>query len=683
MTRRNPLSPTVAATAALTLFTLASSPTAVKADVYMHNPRGSNNRCDESSNDVQQNTRLFDSENNNAGGYAWCPREMKFYEGTTMDVQWTHQHGCGNGETYKNDPNNPEPVQCQVVLQVGCEHTFAKLQPENATMYWPYKLTDGVSLFPYTQGQSGRTCINRRPTYYDDCITSEDKDPRCATYDLRNNRDRDTFNDPNGRCRCHPRKELTYGYHEPEMFYHKCKTRSRNRGLYTSTQNLQGDTAIFTRQTANGQRYGFECNEERDYYPYWHPTGWVDIGVKVSDTSMCSYYQSQTENQVGRCECINPNDPLDPTFWVYNTEASCSNTRGARWVCRDAHNVPPPTCEQAEWTMDNHLGMMATGKRAGESLSSYKWTIPSWLIPEGQEEARCVLRVRYNITTSDTRFNFDSTNNGALRNNPVIVYNDVNSNDLSQAIPLRYAINTAQFPRGFEDRSYVFKISRRPDYLKGVTIHNLNVRGKRGNIAQVRNNFEYDFVPGILNVRQGDYIHFQWCGSDHNDQNNAGQGLAGTDRSNIVGVISPSINRPLRLENATGVFGPETLKTLAWLNQTNCFNITEMMGEQAQNQQDPRSCHFLNNASAYFEYVAPVEGSGIFYYISSRNNAFTNRHQRGVIISGAQGASPGTVAGLALGATSAVAAAGAGALWFYKRKHGGLTGLKYATSSKL
>ncbi|KAJ3099427.1 hypothetical protein HDU97_003217 [Phlyctochytrium planicorne] len=672
----------------LTLSLLVLVPPVARADVYLHNPRGSNNRCDEKSNDAQRDNRLFDSQNNNAGGYAICPSEMSYYEGTQLQVSYTAQHGCGNGDLNKNDPNNPEITQCQVVIQLGCEDAFGNLQPASATNYWPYKLTDGAPAVPASV--AGSTCIDRRPLMYNDCVVTKDGNATvCDTLNLNDQNARNTFT--SSQCRCSNKRELTYGYHEPEISYHKCSVRRRNRGLFTADQNLQGDSSLFTRQDPNGGqngRNGFECPEERDYYPNWRPTGWRDIAVKVSDMSLCPFYQSRSENVQGRCECLNPANVTDPTFWVHETPESCNGQRGAQWTCYDPLGMPAPDCQLHEWTMDNHLGMGVTGSRQANQ-AGYLMTIPS-IVPQGRDDLKCVLRVRYNTTNSNVPFFATSANNGIIKNNPVVFFGNRSDDNPAEAMPFRLAINTAQFSRTFEDRSYVFRIKRRPAELQGKTIHNLNVRGKRGNIAQVRNNVEYDFVPNVLKTKQDDIVHIQWCGSDYNDPNNAGQGTAGTDRHNVVTIPAFDTNTVLSLVNnnagtnpnapvSPAIFDRETLKRLAWQDQnvTNCFNVTDMLTTQAQNQQDPRSCHFLNQAPAYFSHLATVQGAGVMYYMATRNNNFSNRSQKAVIIADASGLSVGAIAGIAIGSIAGFGAMVAAGLMVYKRKHKSISELKF------
>lgn len=105
-------------------------------DVYFHFPRGSNNRLNENTENRANDNRVFDSQNNNRGGYnvgdatdqaAGNNKENQnraiYFESTSqapseIQIEWWNQHGCG-----KRDENDGNWVNCQIVLQYMCKES--------------------------------------------------------------------------------------------------------------------------------------------------------------------------------------------------------------------------------------------------------------------------------------------------------------------------------------------------------------------------------------------------------------------------------------------------------------------------------------------------------------------------------------------------------------------------------
>ncbi|GFO44399.1 protein dd3-3-like [Plakobranchus ocellatus] len=152
-------------------------------------------------------------------------------------------------------------------------------------------------------------------------------------------------------------------------------------------------------------------------------------------------------------------------------------------------------------------------------------------------------------------------------------------------------------------RSHTFAVRPVPEDLEidaGAAIRNLNVRGKRENFVQVFPAVGYDYVPNVLEMAVVDFVHIQWTGSNTNPNNNAGQGLAGSDRSNIV----------LLKSQADAI-------TLAYCDPG------QFRGEVFE----------LDDAGTYFN-LPPrkVTQQGTYHYMSTRNNNFSNRDQKGQVI---------------------------------------------------
>eukprot|EP00178_Gracilaria_changii_P006087 TRINITY_DN2042_c0_g1_i3.p1 TRINITY_DN2042_c0_g1~~TRINITY_DN2042_c0_g1_i3.p1 ORF type:complete len:657 (-),score=91.08 TRINITY_DN2042_c0_g1_i3:83-2053(-) len=587
-------------------------------DMYLHNPRGSNNRVNEANTNRNNANRLMDTQNNGKGGYCLGPR-MQFYAGSQLTIEWTNQHGCGNPKLY-----------CNIVIQYMC----------------------------------GR-----------------DSDSPLAR--IRDGADTDRIpNDVAGAMQTNANGDLQFGMHESLQYYQNCATRSRNFGLWISDRENEGGlgpgrrAARFTRQNNNGNRNGLECAEERDYYPYWHPTPWRDIAVLAQSNGDCGTYTSESQNNNDKCHCVDSTNPQQEFDANNQLECETSVADGtepnAVWRCEGSFGIGAPFCDKAAWSRDNHLGNGMTG-----FTNNYNWTLPMsvnvasdpvadpWnfdtnCVADGNNDpCVCVLRIRYNISTTDLNVrgdqfeNLPSIGNGndpdvtldSRFNAPFLIFEDDQITE-QDGLPHELALDTSQFGRTFQDRSHTFNIISRSSANVAndqSLIYNLNVRGKRGNIVQTYPATEYDFVPQQLNVRVGDYIHFQWTGCDTNPAGNAGEGTAQTDRSNIVQLENFGANIPARdswLSGDRPLFRDrETRMRAAYLDQdlSTCLNREELLqqnnGNNNEVEQDVQNCMKLNAAPTPYFNVGVVQMNTVndFHFMSSRNNNFSNRGQKGTI----------------------------------------------------
>ena len=616
---------------ALLALSLAAS---VRADVYMHVPRGSNGRNCETAQDRENANRLFDTQNNAAGGYA-CPKAMPFacykkdgqakndcnalntqtpnkgmvnsqaphnlninsadytptprmyyVEGSILSIEWTNQHACG-----ANDKTH-----CDVVLQAACEDT----------------LTDDCGL-----GRTGNAAWTPRGT------------------PVNNNKG----DNVNGRATAtipddaNAQDDYRYGRHETFQYYQACKNRQRNKGLWIADQNVNGNDARYTRQNPGATRYGLECPEESEYYPYWHPTPWKDVGVVVSSLSRCALYETESQNvkNKGYCECTSGNCQGNGN--LPNNPQACANKDGV-WKEQQAWGLPPPRCEVGPLSRDNHLGNVAGDGQA----YTFNWTIPSWMA--GKKS--CTLRLRYNISGLESSNHsgtfLDSSSNGD--NSPV---QDRNNNEIKSYKNvlngrLGFATNTNQHGRTFQDRSYMFEVKPRNSATAGNCkssgeIYNLNVRGKRGNIVQVYPSVEYDFAPNTLVVKENDCVHVQWTGSDYNPNRNPNNGEGGppdpqndgqarADRSNIVQMSSATNNYPEFESEKYGMFDatPQEWSRLAFLDQpyqnsdicATPNGLQNLANNRQARERHYKNCMKLNGADTpYFNggVMTPEEGA--------------------------------------------------------------------------
>jgi hypothetical protein len=470
---------------------------------------------------------------------------------------------------------------------------------------------------------------------------------------------------------------VEFGMHESWNFYWSMGLRlRRNKGLYTADQQLQGNSAIYTRQNPGGARSGLEVPEERDYYPWWNPSPWKDIAVLVSDMSWCDFFVKNSQNTAARqyCEMTETERLTTVDQRVPINEKECT-AKGGSWKTFDAWGIPSPDCQLAAFQRDNHLGNAVPTTTSGAVTAtypedqSYDMLIPSWMA--GQT---CEFRTRYNMTSSDYASGianqgkfFDSdrncpailTGNGGdvddlentgdsaqcyniLVSNNVPLYNrpfvNITAN-MPGYFKLGIAFNTNQVGRTFQDRSYVIEFMAPESKFSTGTIYNLNNRGRRGNIVQCYPAVENDFRPTKMTITKSDFVHIQFCGSDFNPANNPnnGEGWQYSTRYNIVqmrdgdALAGPQGNFPKTAETQT-MFSKDDFIKMAFVGQdpTKCTQYDTQNGNN--NNNSPTNCGKLNMAAALFDGGVIQFSEGTYNYLSTRNNNFSNRSNKGMLI---------------------------------------------------
>jgi len=612
----------------------------IRADIYMHNPRGSNDRNCERTVNRQNGNRLFNSQNNNNGGYA-CPRavgdgkfqpesgqaefsavdpvtgsisrftqnkRIYYYANSILPIEWTNQHGCGVNSK----------VNCEIILQYACEDT---LDPR-VDDFWPW-----------VANKAGPETSYRGKQHFRDYTSTPQNVAAPRDGVPRDSLDSATDTIPDNEASAIPNTVETqrFGMQESFDYYDVCQHTERNKGLYTADQLVRRRDRRATRQNPNGNRHGFECQEERDYYPWWAPSPWVDIAVLTDSaddavcyagntatcSKRCQYYHAHTMNTkpMGYCDVDHTNstwtvaNKLSSQEWRenrwFNNKAACLTQKYTKWYeVKHSDNIDMTTsssfvCAKTQFARANQLGnargdtvisqndvgpAVKVDVSEGVNANRFLWTIPNiptvtktpataYFSDMNTAYQSCVLRIRYNISTADyqgwpddanvpnTAKMIDFRNNSRFEGDPrtplmqdpyVYIGPGDGADKADQFVSM--AINTNQYGRTFQDRSYVFSIKKLPaadvqsstmldqppvnfaamtEALSGGgRIYNVNVRGKRGNIVQVYPSVEYDFVPNALALGKNDIIHFQWTGSDYNPRRGCNNGEGGPPDAN-------------------------------------------------------------------------------------------------------------------------------------------------------
>merc|ERR1712038_660916 len=719
------------------------------ANVFLHSPRGSNNRLNENSAQNSEPKRLFYSNNNRRGGYNVGDKTdqpfqdesgqyaMRYFGSgknggdSFMTVEWTNLVGCGV------DEDGDKINNCDVVLQTYCQDNEI-----DKTTHLPnsdsWTLRNGKkreqmkykrNLFAGNLDNPEGKCFrdshqrdlehmvnNRLPNIPDGQVSSiewcrntcnnlgylyagvqYERECWCgndygkygeASINECNRNCRDQSNGQN-KCGGSWRQNIYLSFDpvadEDESLQSKNDRKSasvdKEIGLHESWEFFDRCNNENMEKNKIGARYGMECEKERENFPYKGANGqgkispWVDVAYLTDDLNKCS--EVENNNQAGYFECVefyeeNGVKTDKRKHWSkFQNQADCEANQG-QWLefFKAAYvlNRDQQECENYKVEALKNGKTVVWGREMNwKDLSEDKLTeekclvlpekvtcrqVPStrtgylgdadnsretprfqWKLPSFENDKRCIFRIRYMIKSSDEVINFD--------NNVVMVNGD----------PLSLAV----FPKStvFEDRSHVFEIvQRNGEISEDLTVHNLVVRGKRGNIVQTYPAVEYDFVPSRLNINKGEAVHVQWTGSNTHRNGNpagdgqagdAGEGRSGTDRHNFIQLVDRKANLVAPFHNHTLVQGSQWVWSSHEMGRTENknFNLALSLATSGYYQckhDDECTRKFdntlndqLDNAPASFGGEIFIPSQGGFHYKCMRNDNFSNRSQKGTI----------------------------------------------------
>eukprot|EP01034_Spumella_vulgaris_P022263 gene22263-28376_t len=286
-------------------------------------------------------------------------QKMYYYSGSVLPIEWTNQHGCGGNSK----------VSCEIVLQYACEDT---LDPR-VDNFWPW-IKDKAEATTAFYGKQ----------HFRDVPGGHIAAPRDGVPTDTNDAATDTIGADAASATPNTVTTQRYGMHENFDYYTLCSQTERNKGLYTADQQINRNDQRGTRQNPNGNRHGLECPEERDYYPWWAPSPWMDIAVLTDNggmdtcypgsttcTKRCEYYMNNTMNfnTKGYCDVAHTagatvQTKLTNTKWNqnswYNNRVACQAAGFAWYEISHADNLKLSNtsfvCAKTQFSRVNQLG---------------------------------------------------------------------------------------------------------------------------------------------------------------------------------------------------------------------------------------------------------------------------------------------------------------------------------------